>query len=178
MCKKGAVRRGVNSVPLSDQVMTVINRDDELYDFTKPVEAVPTVPLSQRLAAANAAESGEGFSQEHVEAETAGYTEIEDQPDQSFGADAGQTSAPAEDAPGDDGLPSEDAPGAPVPEPENNAADEYVDQLRSMGTAKAVHELTNEFANDINALPRADQDRAEDARQKRLKEIAEASING
>ncbi|WP_420411646.1 recombinase RecT [Roseibium sp.] len=156
-------------------ILGVYDRE-EAQGFQGPDGAkdiTPRVPLSERLAAANAAESGEGFSQDHVEAETAEYTEIEDQPDQSFGA-AGQTSANAEDAPGDDGLPSEDAPGAP----EQNAADEYIEQLRSMGDADALQELTNEFMNDIMKLPKADQDRAEAARQKRRQEIAEALING
>lgn len=126
-------------------------------------------------------EQADGFeaAQATIDQEIADAVEpeaTEDQPDQSFGADAGQTSAPAEDAPGDDGLPSEDAPGAPDPEP--NAADEYIDQLRSMGDAEAVKGLTADFMNDILKLPKADQDRAEDARKGRLKEIAEASING
>lgn len=161
------------------EVLLGVYDREEIQAYQGPDQAkdvTPKMPLSERLAAANAAESGEGFSQDHVEAETAEYTEIEDQSDQSFGADAGQTSAPAEDAPGDDGLPSEDAPGAPDPEP--NAADEYIDQLRSMGDAETVKGLTADFMKDIMKLPKADQDRAEDARKGRLKEIAEASLNG
>jgi hypothetical protein len=95
------------------EVLLGVYDREEMQAYQGPDQAkdvTPKMPLAERLAAANAADSGEGFSQEHVEAETAEYTEIEDQPDQSFGEEAGQPSVPAEDAPGDDGLPSEDAP--------------------------------------------------------------------
>ncbi|WP_395175095.1 recombinase RecT [Roseibium alexandrii] len=158
------------------EVLLGVYDREEVQAYQGPDQAkdvTPKMPLAERLAAANAADSGEGFSQEHVEAETAEYNEIEDQPDQSFGEEAGQTSAPAEDAPGDDGLPSEEAPGAPDAEPQ--PVDDYIDQLRSMPTEKKVQELTNDFRADIEGMPAEDQKRANQARAKRLMEIAEES---
>lgn len=118
------------------------------------------------------AEDGFGAAGDTIDQEiaTASQDGSEQNHEQEFGEDAGQTSAPVEEVPGDDGLPSEEAPGAPD-SAKNNPADQYIEYLRSQGTAQAVAGLTAEFMDDIKSLDKADQDRAEKARQNRLKEI-------
>lgn len=176
------------------EVLLGVYDREEAQDFRGPDNArdvTPTIPLKQRLEEANASDSGEGFSQEYVETETAKLKAEE--PEQEPAVDAQHAAEASED----DDLPSEpsdatdpqvkaedDEPSFPGDgpsdkgEPELCPVDRYVDLLQSMGEAKDVHELTNEFMNDISALPQAKQNRAEKARQKRLKAIAEDAING
>lgn len=70
MGKKAAVNRGSKSVPMSDAVRQVIDRDNDLYDLDNIRDVTPPrVPLGQALAAGKSRHN-EGFSLAHVHSET------------------------------------------------------------------------------------------------------------
>ncbi len=149
----------------------------------------PRIPLTQRLAEAKSAESGEGFNENHVlnETSSAQGNEIDDD---EFGEDAGQTSADA-DAPGDDGLPSEEAPGAEdqsgdlfpgdVEEGDDDGdvqdaeevdpIEQFEAELKGCSSPEEVQALTDKFVPVINQMSKEDIARANQARGARLNEL-------
>lgn len=143
-------------------------------------DVTPKIPLSQRLEEANASQSGEGFDQEHVLAETAQYTEIEED-ETDIGEEAEPISAQA-DAPEDQDLPTESS-GAPEEEEsddsteEQNAADIFIEAIQGKN-ADEVQALVTKHMESITKLPIQEQGRAESARKARLKAIAQEAIDG
>ena len=171
-------------------ILGVYDRE-EAQNFTGPDNArdvTPKVPLTQRLAEANAAQSGEGFDEDHVLNETQPLIDGEAEDvveEQETGEEAGQTSATA-DAPEDDGLPSVDASGAEIspedgfpgdlPSQEEQAqrpVDAFISELDGCQSEKAVYALTDKHAPVINTLGKEELKRANLARAKKLQEITE-----
>lgn len=141
------------------EVLAGVYDREEAESFQGPDNArdvTPAIPLSKRLAEANASNSGEGFSQEHVQAETAEFTEIQEQDDQSFGAE----SSSRDDEPAGDRLPP-DSPAGDFDQTENTAPKQIdepsilADLQRCLNEAPdkaAVNEVIKEFTADMGKL--------------------------
>ncbi len=154
MHKKCAARRGVNSVPLSDRVMTIIRRDDDLYDFDRT--STPDRPSGvERLAAARQAQTEdenqdkqEGFSLSYVHETTA--TAVDQQAEDIPANDEPQNEeTPADDAP----LQQEDTQQAGG---DRNVLAEVADELDRCETPDEVNEVVGRFQELLNALPEND----------------------
>lgn len=135
-------------------------------------------------------EDGFDAACETIDQETSSAKDRTDEEEQEPAADAQHAAEaseeedlPSEPSDATESEPEDDEPSFPgdLPledETEASPVDEYVDRLSSMGEAKDVHALTNEFMDTISNLSKEHQDRAETARVKRLKAIAEESIGG